>query len=228
MVFVIGGLLAIAIFAALAYPVLRPAVHDHLSQAPDGRLGSPGAPGRQQRVPAPAASVSAQETLAELLAQRDAAFQAIRELRFDHEVGKITGEDLAAFEPGLRQRAADSLQRLDVWETEVDQELARHAVSVYGPSGVAAARRGAGQGVDRARSCPVCGQPAGPADAFCTACGSQVAPGNLEPPAARPAPVCPRCGKAVAPDDRFCPRCGQLLAASGSVGLAAASDVAGQ
>lgn len=56
---------------------------------------------------------SEEERLAELLAQRDSAFQALRELSFDHRVGKITDEDFVAFEVGLKQNAAETLRVLD-------------------------------------------------------------------------------------------------------------------
>ncbi len=59
---------------------------------------------RRQVQPAPV--VSEQEHLAELMAQRDAAFQALRELSFDYKVGKITDEDFTAFEANLKQNAA--------------------------------------------------------------------------------------------------------------------------
>src|SRR5512146_611585 len=67
--------------------------------------------------------ISEQERLGELLAQRDAAFQALRELNFDYRVGKITDQDFTAFEAGLKQHAAQSLRALDQWEAEADGNL---------------------------------------------------------------------------------------------------------
>src|SRR5512142_946014 len=96
-------LLALAVLLALAYPVLK-TLREPASQS------------------APAVS-SAEEALQELLAQRDAAFQAIRDLQFDHQVGKITDEDLAVYEAALKQNAAEALRRLDAWERRVDQEI---------------------------------------------------------------------------------------------------------
>ena len=217
MVYVIGAILALAIFGELVYPLLRPAARD----------GAPEAPPRGQDAPQPA-----QERLAELLAQRDAAFQAIRELRFDHEVGKITGEDLAAFEAGLRGRAAEALQRLDAWETETDRELAALVPVSLRLPGTFPARTGspgpaAGPRIEERvaarraelagrRPCPACGRVAGPDDAFCTGCGRALSPQNPDPSPALPKPACPVCGRAVAPDDRFCPGCGQRLEAAAS------------
>ena len=71
-VFVILSLvLGVAALLAVAYPILA---KTRTAQAP---------------------AVSAQEKLDELLAQRDAAYQALRELSFDHRLGKITGEEEA-------------------------------------------------------------------------------------------------------------------------------------
>src|SRR5512132_2101737 len=93
---------------------------------------------------------SEQERLAELLGQRDATFQALRELSFDHRVGKITDEDFVAFEANLKTTAADTLRALDRWETEADDELDRRLERV-----VQARRAVLAAGM---RPCPKCGQ----------------------------------------------------------------------
>jgi hypothetical protein len=115
-----------------------------------------------------AAPSAAQETLEELLAQRDAAFQALRDLNFDHRVGKISDEDFAVFEANLKQVAADALRALDEWEQEADRLL----------EGVvwrqAKARRPAEGESDR--RCPECGRLAAPEDKFCASCGARLKP----------------------------------------------------
>ncbi len=149
------------------------------------------------------ATVSVQEKLDELLAQRDAAFQALRELNFDHRVGKITDEDFVAFEARLKQAAANSLRALDGLETEIDEELD----SVIERS---IRQRHAGL-VASGRSCPACGKPAAPEDKFCAACGaalpSQRAPANDVAATL----ACSACGQPYQPGDRFCAGCGQTL-----------------
>ena len=76
---VLAVLLSAAALLAVAYPMLARA-----------------------RAATPAAG-AAQETLDELLGQRDATLQALRELNFDHNLGKIGDEDFVAFEANLKQ-----------------------------------------------------------------------------------------------------------------------------
>ncbi|MCX7669183.1 MAG: zinc ribbon domain-containing protein [Anaerolineae bacterium] len=165
---------AVALFA-VAYPILQ-------------RASSP----------RPTAA-SAQETLEELLAQREAAFQALRELHFDHRVGKITDEDFAAFEANLKLHAAETLRALDRWEAEADAQLEglisrelRRRRAALGPTG---------------RRCPACGRPAEPEDKFCAGCGAAL-PVSAPPPTAL---ACPACGHDYQPGDRFCAGCGAAL-----------------
>ena len=68
-------------------------------------------------------ATTAQESLDELLGQRDAAMQALRELNFDHRMGKISDEDFAVFELNLKQHAAETLRALDEWEAQTDDDL---------------------------------------------------------------------------------------------------------
>ena len=112
---------------------------------------------------------SEEERLAELLAQRDSAFQALRELSFDHQVGKITDEDFVAFEVGLKQNAAETLRALDRWEAETDDELdsvmeaairSRKAALICVPPAT------------DGRVCGKCETPAAAGDRFCAKCGS--------------------------------------------------------
>ncbi len=171
-------LVAIAALAAVAYPIFART-----------RMAEP-------------ALVSAQEAAEELLAQRDAAFQALRELAFDHRVGKITDEDFAVFEANLKRTAADALRALDEWEQQADAELE--------PILRAAAKRVAAPTAG-GPACPNCGRPAAPGDRFCGNCGKAL-PALAEPAAPPAAPTCPACGRPSEPGDRFCAGCGRALA----------------
>jgi hypothetical protein len=149
----------------------------------------------------PAAS-SAQEELDELLARREAAFQALRELNFDHRVGKVSDEDFAVFEANLKEVAVSSLEALDDWEAESDlilDPVLERAID---------ARRAALLGSER--SCPSCGRPAFADDKFCAACGSAL-PAEIPQPVIADPDTCPKCGRPYAPDDRFCGHCGAQL-----------------
>ncbi len=49
--------------------------------------------------------------------------QALRELNFDHRMGKISDEDFAVFDANLKQHAAETLRALDQWEAQADADL---------------------------------------------------------------------------------------------------------
>ena len=174
-------LIAFAAFLAVAYPIL--------------------ARTRSTRT----VTASAEETVDELLAQRDAMFQALRELRFDHEVGKITDEDFVVFEGSLKQTAARTLRALDEWESGADRDL-----DAVIEDAVAARAALIAEG---AIVCLSCGHPAGRQDKFCGQCGAALP----EPPAAAPvASACANCGTPFEATDRFCAACGQELDAQAS------------
>jgi hypothetical protein len=180
MIIVLAVLLAAGALVALAYPILV-----------------------QPRASETGTAISAEESLAELMAQRENAFQAIRDLQFDHEVGKVSDEDLTMYEVGLKQNAAESLRRLDAWENQADRDL-----STYIERQVAARRAVLAGGGQR---CPHCARTVAPGAQFCTSCGTPVQ--TVVRPVELPAQVaCPKCGKAVGPGDRFCPKCGQPIA----------------
>jgi hypothetical protein len=154
---------------------------------------------------------SEQERLDELLAQREAAFQALRELNFDHKVGKISDEDFVAFEAHLKQHAADTLRALDEWEAEADDDL-----DVEMEAEIEARRQtltGPTNGHDGpGLPCPTCGKPAFGSDRFCSGCGADLTLARIHA-AALPAAAhtCPACGQAHQPGDRFCGNCGRAL-----------------
>lgn len=145
-------------------------------------------------------AASAEETVDELLAQRDAVFQALRELRFDHEVGKITDEDYIAFETSLKQTAANSLRALDEWESRADHDL---DTEIEAAVAARAAVIAGGTIV-----CPNCGRSAGSADKFCGRCGAAL---PETAPSVATSTACPNCGRPFKAGDRFCAGCGKVL-----------------
>ena len=172
-------LLSIAALMAVAYPIVA-----------------------NMRQDAPAVS-SAFEELDELLARRDAAFQALRDLGFDRQVGKITDEDFQVFEANLKQVAADTLRDLDAWEARTDDDLDLEQEI--------AARRAAL--ATSGRACPACGHPAATDDAFCAKCGQPLTQ-KSRVAAIQETAACPHCGRPFEPGDRFCAGCGQALPAA--------------
>lgn len=175
MVIALSILLSAAALMAVAYPIVAPAT---------------------KRI---APISTSQEALDELMAQRDAAFQALRDLAFDHRVGKITDEDFVAFEANLKQTAASALKSLDEWEGAADQDLDQaleRQVAVRRKTLMASG----------GRLCVSCGHPAAPEDRFCAACGSAL-------PAVEPSiRECPKCSRPYEAKDRFCAGCGYAFA----------------
>lgn len=186
--FILLSIVLIAVaFYLTALPILRQA-----RQRPEGDV----------------TNSSEQEHLDELVAQRESAFQALRELSFDHRVGKVTDDDFAAFELGLKQSAADALRALDQWEAEADDALDDVLERAVSTRRRALAARQSEDSSDRV--CSACGRPALAEDRFCGGCGAAL---NAPPPAGPFASHCPQCGQELAADDRFCAGCGQGIPA---------------
>jgi len=97
-----------------------------------------------------------------LLAEREAILLALRDLDFDHSVGKIAPEDYAAQRAELVARGVAVLKQLDIQglsavETSVDEAIEQ-----------AIARR---RQTPTAHACTQCGAPASTTDRFCSQCG---------------------------------------------------------
>jgi len=152
-----------------------------------------------------------QERLDDLLADRDAAFQALRELNFDHQVGKITDEDFVAFEAHLKRNAAACLRALDEWEQEAAStfdDVLEQAIHARKQTLIRAGMAGLIESGD-GRICPKCGNLAALEDRFCGGCGAALL--DAPPRQATTALECPGCGHPHLAGDKFCPGCGQTL-----------------
>jgi len=102
------------------------------------------------------------QRLTDLIEKRDSILAQIKEIEFDHETGKITADDFAEINARYRSEAIDILRRIDVLRgNNVGSRQGRHA------SSKAKHQRRKETGV-----CGTCGEPAGPADRFCSGCGS--------------------------------------------------------
>lgn len=158
--------------------------------------------------------------LADLLAQRDAVYEAIRDADFDLETGKLTEEDHRALRERLTAEGVRLLQELDrVMQSDVrddlEQEIEREAAELRKrrpaledderearerPDRAVAAPKAA-EADGHAVTCPACGDRVRAGTQFCTNCGASLAL------------TCPECGVSVDPDDQFCRRCGAELSA---------------
>ena len=115
----------------------------------------------------------------DLIARRDAAYRAIKELDFEHELGNLSESDYQELHDRYRTKAAAVLQELE---------------SVLASAGSSpAAPEAAPQG---SLPCPRCSQSTQTSDEYCWSCGAKLE-GR-----------CAACGHALDQDDNFCASCG--------------------
>lgn len=102
-----------------------------------------------------------------LAEQRDAVYAAIRELDFDHRMGKVDDEDYRRMRGDFTQQAVGVLKELDRnnGKTRAGDEVEQ---------AVAALRRKGKGGSPSTAACPSCGTRAKPGDRFCAQCGEKV------------------------------------------------------
>jgi hypothetical protein len=127
---------------------------------------------------------TAADPLVELTARRDSVYQALRELRFDHQVGKVSEDDFKVFDAQLKGQAIAVLKEID----SLKKAEADPALDAEIEAEIAALRHtnGREQEVDPDVELVVVGQDA-------------------------PANYCPTCGTKARAGDRFCGQCGALL-----------------
>lgn len=127
---------------------------------------------------------------AQLLHEKQELLTAIRDVRLEHELGKVSDEDFARLEQQYRARARDVLR-------ELDEQLAPHR---------AVARQLLGQALGGAL-------PASPVAAVAAAGPAPAAVGAPETQTAAAPGDCARCHTANDPDAVFCKKCGERLRA---------------
>lgn len=121
------------------------------------------------------------DPLVELEAQRDAIYQAIRELRFDSEVGKVSETDYNIFDAQLKAQAVAVLKEIDALQSaeadpmldaRLEAEIAalRHVNGNSPPKPMQ--REPVPAGAAAINFCPQCGTKAQAGDRFCGKCGS--------------------------------------------------------
>ncbi len=113
---------------------------------------------------------------------------ALRDLEFDHQVGKIIDEDYANLRASLMHQAAVALEKEEKLDAEVEARL-EQAIHL---------RR---EKRSEANVCTQCGSALDRSDRFCRRCGQPVER------------ACPKCGGKLQPTDLFCNSCGAPLPA---------------
>jgi hypothetical protein len=142
---------------------------------------------------------------AEALAERqEAVLAALRDLDFDHEVGKVTEEDYNGQRQALLVEVASVITQLDEGRTgeeaDLDEQIEAQILTVRQTLQTNQQHEKGHQAPLPGNTCPTCHRPARPGDLYCAGCG------------ARLASACPECGKAVQPTDFYCASCGIELA----------------
>jgi hypothetical protein len=118
-----------------------------------------------------AASVSRNEmALSPLLAERERILDALAELDFDHELGKVPVDIYPLQRERLMQRGAEVLRQLD----EYDKSQAQPSEDTEGDAieAMIAARRKSHKPSGKVEFCPQCGNKIKTKDQFCVNCGA--------------------------------------------------------
>ncbi len=122
----------------------------------------------------------------DLVSQRDAAYQALKELEFEYNLGNLSDADYADLRDRYRSQAARILQRLDAASPQQCQEP--KPVTVLSPD-------------VPVRACPFCDETVEKGDTYCWRCGERLCE------------RCHECGEPLLEEDKFCAGCGRSLEA---------------
>ncbi len=127
-----------------------------------------------------------------LVTQRDATYAAIKDLEFDHTIGKLSDADYKGLRAKYETKAVAILQELD----GLKKAQPRRARSADTAESIE-------EQVQRLRHsshCPKCGASLDANDVFCAKCGTALR--GIR---------CPTCGTRAALGDKFCARCGTVI-----------------
>lgn len=169
------------------------------------------------------------QTLEEYQARYQAALDAIKDLMFDQEMGKVAAEDYEQLLAKTKLEAAEIRHQIDrlshsaatdkeaALDVEIERLIAQLRTDTTDSSQTLLGEVEAEIELlktiqlDPAEIvetvCPNCGHAFLPGDAFCTACG-QALPESAATDEVS-ADMCPNCGSTYQPDDAFCAKCGQ-------------------
>lgn len=148
--------------------------------------------------------------------ERDKALtlRSLKELDFDHKMGKIAAADYTEMRDRLRARAVRLMRQLEgatAYRTQIERDLQERlspAVAMTQAGAVAATTAAYSAAVATPTTVRrVCGHcnTSNDADArYCKACGT---------PMSKPLPTCSECGTVGEADARFCKQCGHALLA---------------
>lgn len=141
--------------------------------------------------------------LSQLLAERERVLDALAELDFDAEMGKVPDDLYPLQREALLKRGADVLRLLDAYHQKEEEEEEEHRERLERAASIRAKGDDPLEAVIAARRA----QEKDAVEAKITAHKA----GTRAPAEVGKARFCPNCGSALQPGDKFCPSCGQRL-----------------
>lgn len=170
------------------------------------------------------------QTGEEYQARYQAALAAIKDLMFDYEMGKVSGDEYEKLLAKVKLEAAAIRHQLDRFNHSTTTDMAA-TLEVEIEKLVAQLRSNKFNGQEALVStvdaeiellkkvpqpaptaeellCPQCGQPVFLDDAFCAVCGYALTQSTLHKQPNTNISFCSSCGHTIQPEDAFCARCG--------------------
>lgn len=152
----------------------------------------------------PTADVGLRATLPEraaLIDEKNALLRAIKDIAYEHAVGKLSDADFERLDRAYRHRAKEVLRKLDE-DLAPYLERAEKIVEarLEGSSGGKGKKR---KKLGARRDCPSCGTSNAGDAVHCKECGARIEPR-----------ACPACGTENDADAKFCKKCATPLAES--------------
>ena len=131
--------------------------------------------------------------------KRDRLYEAIKDVEFEYQAGKLSDTDYKSVRTDCLAQAAEVLARLE----EIDESDTAGAKATEEKDSIAVERSPESTEVASGPSCPSCKQPNPAAAKFCMRCGCKMtSPAN-----------CPQCGAELQNEARFCTACGVTIPA---------------
>lgn len=139
---------------------------------------------------------------AALLEEKNALLRAIKDITFEHEVGKLSDEDFERLDRGYRTRAKEVLRKLDEGLAPFLERAERLLEDAMARPAEEPRRAKKLKEKDRAprRDCAKCGTSNALDAAWCKECGASMA-----------SRTCRECGTVNEPDAKFCIKCAVAL-----------------
>ena len=121
------------------------------------------------------AEPASENSLENLKIEKEEIYSAIKEMEFDHKMGKLSEADYHTLKDRYRAKAISSLKGMD--ELEGKKGFSRDIGNEIEKE-VSALRRGRGKGAPKRGEvlfCTQCGKRRPPGDRFCSSCGTKLA-----------------------------------------------------